>query len=78
MYLVSTREQQVEESDDGPLKLHTAGSSDGVRGEGLPDDALADVGGNEEGDARAQTVAVLQHLIQADDNDASEEELHSQ
>eukprot|EP00983_Pelagomonas_calceolata_P105059 1159089-Pelagomonas_calceolata.AAC.15 len=42
---------------------------------GLPDDGLADVGGDEEGDARAQTVALLQQLIQADDDDTGEEEL---
>ena len=49
---------------------------DGVRGEGLPDDALADVGRDEEGDARAEAVALLEQLIETDDDDARKEELH--
>jgi len=35
-----------------------------------------DVGGDEEGDTGAQPVSLLQQLVQADDNDAREEELH--
>jgi hypothetical protein len=41
----------------------SAGVDSGGR-EGLPDDGLADVGGNEQGDAGAQTVALLQQLVQ--------------
>ena len=65
----------MEESYDGAFKLNTARPSDGVWGEGLPNNALADVGGDEKGDARAKAIAVLQHLIEADDDDAREEQL---
>lgn len=65
----------MEESYDGAFKLNTARPSDGVWGEGLPNNALADVGGDEKGDARAKAIAVLQHLIEADDDDARKEQL---
>jgi hypothetical protein len=35
------------------------------------------VGGNEQRDTRAETIAFLKHLIQANDNDAGEEELQN-
>lgn len=76
-YLVASGEQKVEESDDGAFKLNTTRPSNGVRGEGLPDNALADVSGNEEGDSRAKAIAMLQHLIKADDDDAREEQLQA-
>ena len=44
-------------------------------GEGLPDDGLADVGGNEQRDARANAVALLQQLVKDDDDDAGGGEL---
>ena len=49
--LVRPGDEQVEEGNDSTLELSPAGAADGVGAEGLPDDALADVGGNEEGDA---------------------------
>ena len=49
--LVRAGDQEVEESDDRPLKLRAPRTADGVGAEGLPDDALADVGGDEEGNA---------------------------
>ena len=57
--LVRPRGQQVKESDDGPLKLGPTARVDGGRAERPPDDRLADVCGDEEGDARAKTVALL-------------------
>ena len=53
----------------------TSGAGDSVGGEGLPDDVLADVGGDEQADAGAEAVAILQELVQADDDDAGEEQL---
>ena len=47
--------QEVEQSDHGTLKLGAAASVDGGRGEGLPDDGLADVGGDEQRNSRAKT-----------------------
>ncbi len=42
----------------------TSAGVDGGGREGLPDDGLADVGGDEQGDAGAQAVALLQQLVQ--------------
>lgn len=54
---------------------HTSASVDGGGAEGLPDDCLADVGGNEERDSRAQTIALLEQLIQQQDNQTCNKEL---
>ena len=40
-------------------KILTSASVDGCGAEGFPDDGFTDVGGNEERDSRAQTVALL-------------------
>mmetsp|Transcript_57425 Transcript_57425/g.128203 ORF Transcript_57425/g.128203 Transcript_57425/m.128203 type:complete len:393 (-) Transcript_57425:510-1688(-) len=73
--LVWSREQQVEESDESTLELGTATGVDGGGRERLPDNRLADVGRDEQGDTRSEAVAFLEKLIQDDDNDASDEEL---
>ena len=46
--LVRAGDEQMEQGDDCPLKLSPARAADRVGAEGFPDDALADVGGNEE------------------------------
>ena len=66
----------MEESNDSSLKFGATGAVDGVGAERLPDDAFADIGGDEERDSRAQAVPLLQQFVQADDNDAGNEELH--
>ena len=76
LYLVVAGDKQVKQRDHGALELGAAGGGDGVGGEGLPDDGLADVGRNEQADAGAQPVALLQQLVQADDDDASKEQLY--
>jgi len=53
----------MEERDDRTLELGTAAVVDGRGGESLPHDVLADVGGDEQRDSRAKTVALLQKLI---------------
>ena len=53
--LVLARGEEVEQRDDGPLELGAAPGVDGGGGEGLPHDRLADVGRDEQGDARAKT-----------------------
>ena len=53
----------MEEGDDGALELGAAAGVDSGRGERLPDDGLADVGRDEEGDAGAEAVALLQQLV---------------
>ena len=65
----------MEERDDGALKLGPAARVDGGGREGLPDDVLANVGGDEEGDARAEAVALLEELVEGDDDHARGEEL---
>jgi hypothetical protein len=65
----------VHQRDQRALKLGAARAGDGVGREGLPDDRLADVGRDEERDAAAQAVALLQQLVEADDDDAGEDEL---
>lgn len=76
--LVAPSEEEVEEGNDGTLELGSTASVDGGRREGLPDDALADVGGNEERDTRAETVALLEKLIEENDNKAGNNELENE
>ena len=75
-HLVVARGQQVEESDDGALELGAAAGVDGRRAKGLPHNRLADVRGNEERDARAETVALLQELVEQQHDETGDEELH--
>jgi hypothetical protein len=65
----------VEEGDGGPLELGAAAGVDGGGAEGLPYDRLAGVGGDEERDARAPAVALLQQLVQQEDDEPGHEEL---
>ena len=51
--------QQVEEGDDGALKLRASTRVHSGRREGLPDDGLANVGGNEQGNSRTESIAFL-------------------
>ena len=73
--LVLAGGQQVEEGDDGALKLRSATGVDGGRAEGLPHYSLADVRGDEEGDTGAKAVALLQQLVEEEDDEAGDEEL---
>ena len=70
--------EEVKECDDGALELWSATGVDGGWGEGLPDDGLTDVGGNEKGDTRAKTVTLLEELIEENDNQASNNELEDE
>ena len=63
-HLVVSRRQQVEQGDDGALELGAAARIYRGRTERFPNDCLANVGGNEERDARAKTVAFLEQLVQ--------------
>lgn len=46
------------------------------RTEGFPHDGLTDVGGDEEGDTRAQTVSFLEQLVQQQHDQTSHKQLH--
>jgi hypothetical protein len=73
--LVGPGEEQVEQGDNGTLELGTTASVDSGRGESLPDDRLANVGGNEQRDTAAQTVTLLQELIEQNDDETSDNQL---
>ena len=73
--LVVPGEEEVEKSDDGALKLGAATNVDSGGGEGLPYDGLANVGSNEQVDTRAQAVALLEELVEEDDDEGRNNEL---
>lgn len=58
--------------------LRTSASVHSGGAEGLPDNCLTDVGGNEEGDTRAKTVALLEELIQQQNNQTCHKELETE
>ena len=58
----------MDDADNSPLELGSSFTTDCDGAEGFPEDVLADVGSNEEGDARSHPVSCLEHLIQHDDN----------
>lgn len=62
--LVIPRNQQMKECNNGTLELGTPPSIDGGRTECLPDNILANVGGNEETDTAPQPVSLLEQLVQ--------------
>ena len=65
----------MEERNDGALELGTATGVDGGGGEGLPNDGLADVSRDEERDTGAETVALLEELVEEDDDELGRNEL---
>ena len=69
--LVWLCQQEVEESDDASLEFSSLVSSNGDWGEAFPEDALADVGGNKEGDTRSETVSLLKELVKHEDHESS-------
>ena len=73
--LVLLRTQEVEESDDCSLELSTLFRANRDWGERLPEDDLADVGRNEERDTGAEAVALLEQLVEEDDDDAGQRKL---
>ena len=74
--LVLARDQQVEQRDDRALELLAATVVHRHRRERAPHHRLADVRRDEQRDARAQTVALLQQLVQQQHDDARERQLH--
>jgi len=76
--LVGPGDQKVDKGNDGTLELRTSAGVDGGRRESLPDDRLADVGGDEEGDTTAETVALLEELIEEDNNQSGGEKLDNE
>jgi hypothetical protein len=73
--LVWLGQQEVEESDDASFEFGSLISSNGDWGEAFPEDTLADIGGNEEGDTRSETVSLLEELIKHKHHESSQEKL---
>lgn len=73
--LVWPSDEEVDKGDDRTLELRTSTGVDSGGGKGLPDNALADVGSNEEGDSTSETVALLEKLIEEDDNQSGSKKL---
>jgi hypothetical protein len=65
----------VEESDDGSFELGALLGPDCDGREAAPEDVLADVGCDEERDARAEAVALLEQLVEKDHDHTRGEEL---
>lgn len=59
-------------------RFRTSASVHSGGAEGLPDNCLTDVGGNEEGDTRAKTVALLEELIQQQNNQTCHKQLETE
>lgn len=76
--LVVPSEKQVEEGNDGSFKLWSSTGVDGTRAESLPNDRLANVGGNEKVDSGTETVALGQELIEEQNNGSGRDELQNQ
>lgn len=76
--LVWPGKEEMEESDDSTLELRSTASVDSGRAESLPDDALANVGGDEERDTGSQSVALLEKFIEEDNNETGDDELDDQ
>ena len=74
-HLVVSGGDEVEESDDRPLELRPSARVDRRRTERFPDDRLADVRGDEQRDARAESVAFLQQFVEEKDDQTGDEQL---
>jgi len=74
--LVALGQQEVEKSNDCALKLGALLGSDGDGGEAAPENVLADIRGDEERYARAETVALLEELVEENHDHARGEQLN--
>ena len=72
---VLSSDHEMEEGNQGALELRPASRVNGRGREGFPDNALADIGRDEEGDSRAKSISFLQELVQDDDHHARHEQL---
>lgn len=68
----------MEERNDCSLEFWATASVDGGGGEGLPDNGLADVGGNEKRDTASKAISLLEKLVEEDDDQASNNQLEDQ
>mmetsp|Transcript_17262 Transcript_17262/g.50153 ORF Transcript_17262/g.50153 Transcript_17262/m.50153 type:complete len:262 (-) Transcript_17262:361-1146(-) len=73
--LVSAGDEQMEECDDGALELSPPSRVECGGTERLPHNVLANVGRNEERNARSQSVPLLEELVEGQHDQTGEEEL---
>lgn len=76
--LVVPCEEKVEEGNESTLEFWSTTGVDGGGRECLPDDGLANVGGDEERDTGAETVALLKEFVEENDNESGDDELNDQ
>ena len=72
---IAPSEQKVKETDNSSLKFGTTTGIDSGWRECFPDNILTNISGNEQGDSRANSVSLLEHLIKKNDNHASSDKL---
>lgn len=68
----------MEESDNGAFEFRSTTGVDGGGREGFPDDRLANVGGDKEGDSGAEAVPLLEEFVKEDDDEGGYDELDDQ
>lgn len=73
--LVRLSDQLMNQRDNCSFELSSSVGSDGNRGEGSPQDVLADVGRDEKGNTRTESVSLLHHIIEHDNDNTGEGEL---
>lgn len=73
--LVGSSDEEMEESNDRSFEFRSLVSLDSDGGERFPDNSLANVGSDEEGDTRSESVTLLEKLVEEEDNDTSNSEL---
>jgi hypothetical protein len=76
--LVGPSQQKMEQSNDSTLELGATASVDGGGRESLPDNGLANVGGNEERDSASKAISLLEQLVQENNNKTSNNKLDDQ
>jgi len=76
--LVIPGEEEMEESNESTLEFWSTAGVDGGGRECLPDDGLANVGGNEERDTGTEAVTLLEELVEENDDESGDDELDDQ
>ena len=68
----------MEEGNESTLEFWSTTGVNGGGRECLPDDGLANVGGNKERDARTETVTLLEKFVEENNNESGDDELDDQ
>ena len=68
----------MEKGNESTLEFRSAASVDGSGREGLPDDGLANVGGDKKRDTGTETIPLLEKFVEENDNEGGNDELNNQ